>query len=448
MKEKKFYLKSEKRDSVTQTPKTPSKTKQKWLSAPEISALNFNEEKFELKTENTNFRKINSENIEKLNNLNTKKGNNLEDNDFSHRVIKKFLCNQNDVKEINLGNENSVYGINSYIKKKSIAEENRKDNLISKFKFKSFMFDYENELKYEEIEEKYFDGHFINLKKIGEGDYCTVYAVKKKELKSKITDCNSYCLNDRNISCVKKYKMRFNGENDREQKLKEIKIMYLLKNKKNILQIYKAWEEENTLHIETEYCSLGTLKDLINSVYWTEKSVFEYELIHKIIFEVGTGLYEMSKQGIIHMDIKPENILIRSNQNTTCNGKCKCTIPKNLDDYTFVIGDFNISKFQNDDLIDDGDKKYIAPEILLGISAINSDVFSLGLIYLELLTGIVLPSLGTAWLKLRKNNFKDLRLNELNKEIRIVLLKMLEKDHTKRMTAEEIVNLFENNSLT
>lgn len=55
----------------------------------------------------------------------------------------------------------------------------------------------------------------------------------------------------------------------------------------------------------------------------------------------------------------------------------------------------------------EGDREYIAPEVLLGECDKPSDIFALGLMMLEIAGNIVLPDNGTAWQKLRSGDLSD-----------------------------------------
>lgn len=240
-----------------------------------------------------------------------------------------------------------------------------------------------------------------------------------------------------NYSCVKKSKKVFTGEGNRKTRLKEVQILNLLKGKNNIVQILSSWEEKGVLFIETELCNYGNLKDLIHTVYFIEKTRLNPRKIKQIIMEIAIGLKSIHDMGIVHMDIKPENIFIR--KNTLLN---YCDFDS--ENLTFVIGDFNISKFLADEIHDDGDKKYMPSEILLNQAFYSSDIFSLGLIFLELSLGIVLPSSGEDWLNLRKNNFKDLMFTKISGKVKKFIFRMIDKDPSKRPTAREVVEAIEN----
>lgn len=302
---------------------------------------------------------------------------------------------------------------------------------------------------------------YIYNEKIGEGDYCEVYKVQK-EYKDDIvkSNVNNQSLKRRscslpfnrikkiriepsiNYTCIKKNKTTFLGIKNKQKRMREVKIMNKLRGCSNVLQILKAWEENNTLLIETEYCDFGTLKDLIQAIYAIEGKKFTKKLINKIMYEVSNGLSEIHKNEILHCDIKPDNIFIKQTGSDFYEKKDLNNLP--LNSYQFIIGDFNISIFTTDKIDEDGDKKYMPPETLLNKVYKTSDVYSLGLIYLELLTGIDLPSGGEYWDRLRKNSFRWLKLSRIEKSAREILLRMIDVDYNKRVSSCELAEIFKN----
>ena len=75
----------------------------------------------------------------------------------------------------------------------------------------------------------------------------------------------------------------------------------------------------------------------------------------------------------------------------------------------------------------------MAIEVLDGICTCASDVYSCGLIYLEILKGINLPLKGESWVKLRKDDFKGIKVNK-------IIRKMLKSDYKKRISASEVLD--------
>lgn len=92
----------------------------------------------------------------------------------------------------------------------------------------------------------------------------------------------------------------------------------------------------------------------------------------------------------MHLDMKPANILI------TFEGALK-------------IGDFGLAQAvrlaQGVDV--EGDREYMAPEMLKGNVGQPADVFSVGLITLETAANVVLPDNGPTWIALRSGDLSE-----------------------------------------
>jgi serine/threonine protein kinase len=100
----------------------------------------------------------------------------------------------------------------------------------------------------------------------------------------------------------------------------------------------------------------------------------------EIIREVASGLAYAHERRIFHRDVKPENILIFA------DGRAALT----------DFGSSRFSKGVERTVTDAGTLGYMAPEQAYGRGRLTSDVFSLGLIAYEILTG-VLPTWPFAW---------------------------------------------------
>jgi serine/threonine-protein kinase len=139
----------------------------------------------------------------------------------------------------------------------------------------------------------------------------------------------------------------------------------------NIIVIYDTGEDEERAYIAMEYIEGDTLENLI------QKGIrFSMEKIIDIIDQICEGLEYTHRQGIVHRDLKPSNIMLVQGE------KVK-------------IADFGISKAvgaasspltQAGILL--GTPSYMSPEQIAG-TEINgrSDLFSLGIILYQLLTG-------------------------------------------------------------
>ena len=139
----------------------------------------------------------------------------------------------------------------------------------------------------------------------------------------------------------------------------------------NIVEIYDVGEEEGLHYIVMEYIRGRTLKQLI-----AQRGALEKNEALAIMDQLISAVEEAHKKNIIHRDIKPQNVLIK-------------------DDGTVKITDFGIATVsdslqltQADTVL--GSVHYLAPELARGESAsFQSDIYSLGICFYELLTGEV-----------------------------------------------------------
>lgn len=93
----------------------------------------------------------------------------------------------------------------------------------------------------------------------------------------------------------------------------------------------------------------------------------------------------------MHLDMKPANILI------TFEGALK-------------IGDFGLAQpsASGEGVDVEGDREYMAPEMLEGKAGRSADVFSLGLMTLETAANVILPGGGPAWIALRSGDLSGI----------------------------------------
>lgn len=73
------------------------------------------------------------------------------------------------------------------------------------------------------------------------------------------------------------------------------------------------------------------------------------------------------------------------------------------------IGDFGLAQAVSDDTYLDieGDREYMAPEMLEGKTDQSADIFSLGLMTLEAAANVVLPDNGPTWVALRSGDLSE-----------------------------------------
>lgn len=140
----------------------------------------------------------------------------------------------------------------------------------------------------------------------------------------------------------------------------------------NIVKIFDF--KPNPPTIIMEYCAKGSLRQLLDKP-------IELPLKYKIflIRSICSGLGYVHSKGIVHGDLKCDNILLSDEKRVKIDGFL-FPIPK--------LADFGLGQF-GDNKIVGGTPGFIAPEILRG-SGLNfkTDIFALGMLMFEILSGL------------------------------------------------------------
>ncbi|MBM6731737.1 MULTISPECIES: Stk1 family PASTA domain-containing Ser/Thr kinase [Megasphaera] len=140
----------------------------------------------------------------------------------------------------------------------------------------------------------------------------------------------------------------------------------------NIVNIYDVGYDENVHYIVMEYVRGETLKEYIE-----KHGHLPINTSIQITFDIGEALENAHKNGIVHCDIKPHNILV------TETGRIK-------------VADFGIARAINssatnkDDHAVLGSVHYFSPEQASGGPVDErTDIYSLGVVMYEMMTGVV-----------------------------------------------------------
>ncbi|KAI1389937.1 uncharacterized protein F4822DRAFT_218926 [Hypoxylon trugodes] len=191
------------------------------------------------------------------------------------------------------------------------------------------------------------------------------------------------------VYAVKKLTLPIQGKKDRALRLREVGVLETLRGCDHVLQLIDSWEDGNCLYIQTEFCEEGSL-DAFLSFVGTKGRLDDFR-IWKIMLEIGKGLKHIHDAGYIHLDLKPANIFINF-------------------EGTLKIGDFGLTTSlpleKGPDL--EGDREYLAPEALRSEMGQPADVFSFGLIMLEIAANVKLPENGATWTGLREGDFSEI----------------------------------------
>jgi eukaryotic-like serine/threonine-protein kinase len=183
----------------------------------------------------------------------------------------------------------------------------------------------------------------------------------------------------------------------------------------NIIQIYNRGEaEDGTSYIVMEYVPGGTLSEQIE-----ESGPFEAGKAAAVAAQIAEALGTAHERGVIHRDIKPQNVLMGS------SGDLKVT-------------DFGIARASGASSAVFGTAGYISPEQAMGEPVgPASDLYSLGVVLYEMLTGELPYTADNSIAVCMKHVTEQLRPpRELNpaipEEMNAVVVKLLAKDPAER----------------
>ena len=139
----------------------------------------------------------------------------------------------------------------------------------------------------------------------------------------------------------------------------------------NIVDVYDVGDDEDKHYIVMEYVKGCTLKQLIH-----KRGAIPYKEAVWLMKQLTGALMEAHRNGIIHRDIKSQNVLIKD------DGTVK------MADFGIALANDAIQITSKDSVL--GSVHYLAPELVKGGQAtMQSDIYSLGIVFYELLTGDV-----------------------------------------------------------
>merc|ERR1711935_275469 len=135
------------------------------------------------------------------------------------------------------------------------------------------------------------------------------------------------------------------GNADRDRMLKEVYALAALSDQADtatfhIVRYHQAWMEESRLYIQTELCTTTLAAEM-------RQGNITHQRKYKFLREISVALEFIHKNGMVHLDIKPENIFVKNDQ--------------------FKLGDFGlVNKVSNHKDVEEGDSRYMSKELLSG----------------------------------------------------------------------------------
>ncbi|KAK5639673.1 hypothetical protein RI129_012165 [Pyrocoelia pectoralis] len=256
-----------------------------------------------------------------------------------------------------------------------------------------------------DIDTKYIDQIFMSKIEIGRGSFGNVYQVMSRD------DSRQYAVK---------------VTNDKRSVVHRGEVLRMLKfpTHKHCIQFFNGWEEDCRVHIQMELCKINF------ETYLDVYHALPEHLAWEIFVDIALGLQHLHNNQLIHLDIKPSNIMI------TESGVCK------LGDFGLLVDtrDLIDGKFLNDDG-SEGDSKYVALEVLCEETyTMAADIFSFGLLMMETLSDVALPKSGPTW-ELLRNGVEPhcYRRRRLSLSLRSLIRKMIQKSYEKRPKIDEVL---------
>jgi len=199
----------------------------------------------------------------------------------------------------------------------------------------------------------------------------------------------------------------------------------------NIVPIYDYSEYESRPFLVMKYIEGDTLKARLNQGPLTS------EEIEQVVNSVGSALAYAHKQGILHRDVKPSNVMIAK-------------------DGTMYLADFGLARIadagestmSSDSIM--GTPQYISPEQAMGVKDLDAgtDIYSFGVMLYEMVVGQVPFSADTPFSIIHDHIYTPLPLPtkvnpKVPEPVQRVLLKALAKNRLDRYTStEELMTAF------
>src|SRR5947209_2198197 len=256
-----------------------------------------------------------------------------------------------------------------------------------------------------------FDGRYKIVRKLGTGGMANVYLAEDQELGRRVA---IKILDDRHAS-DEQFVERFRREAQNAAGLSH----------PNIVSIYDRGEAEGTYYIAMEYLDGRSLKELIVS-----RGPAPIHVTIDYARQILAALRFAHRNGIVHRDIKPHNVLVDA------EGRLKVT-------------DFGIARAGASQMTEAGSiigtAQYLSPEQARGAPVDQtSDLYSVGVLLYELLTGTV-PFTGDTPVEIAMKHLSQVpeppsvKRREVPADLDAIVLRALAKDpHDRYASAEQM----------
>lgn len=252
-------------------------------------------------------------------------------------------------------------------------------------------------------------GNYVIFKKrIGKGAFSTIYKGYHKRTKETVA------IKEISLDILNKYESALRRETNIMKKL----------NHSNIVKLHETIIDDKTenVYLIMDFYKRGDFSKFLKKRPLKEKYALKY------LKQIVDGLKYLMENQIIHRDLKPQNILMS-------------------DVGTLKIADFGFARYFEDDVMIQtvcGSPMWMAPEIIKNKQYnIKSDLWSIGVIFFQMLTGKT-PFQANNILdlikKIEKSSINIPNNIHLTQGCKELLLGLLEKDPDKRIEWNALFN--------
>ena len=215
-------------------------------------------------------------------------------------------------------------------------------------------------------------GRFEILGFVGAGAMGDVYRARDTKLQREVA--------------IKVLPMAFSEDADRQRRFEREARAAASLNHPNIVAVHDAGVHEGVPFIVTELLEGATLRERMNGRRLPAREAVEYAI------QIASGLAAGHERGIVHRDIKPDNVFVTKDGHVKILdfGLAKVIGPDSSADATITLDGAPPPRVA-------GTAAYMSPEQARGLHTdARSDVFSLGVVLYEMLTGLAPFRRGTA----------------------------------------------------
>lgn len=229
-------------------------------------------------------------------------------------------------------------------------------------------------------------------------EFCKVTAIKES-LSARVFRAQHKM--DRQVYAIKAQKSPDNAE--QQAMLREINILSSIWAEgtgcANLLRYFTCWQEDSLLHVQTEPYEYSLRERLSNlaTALLPQRDANTMQQEHLLLLrDAATGLWALHSKGIVHMDVRPENIMVNEQG---CFKVAGLAHSHRLPGENILVSDccvpYTISCYTAPEVSQRRGQQYELP---------LADVFSLALVGCEFAAPANLPSNDTAWQQIRSGH--------------------------------------------